>query len=85
LLCAPPTHPQGEYIAPEKVENIYTRSVYVAQAYLYGDSLKSACVAIIVPDEDMLMKWAKENSISGTFAELCKNKVEPFLGFCCET
>jgi len=65
---------QGEYIAPEKVENIYTRSVYVAQAYLYGDSLKSACVAIIVPDEDMLMKWAKENGVSGTFAELCKNK-----------
>ena len=68
-------HLQGEYVAPEKVENIYTRSMYVAQAYLHGDSLKAACVAIIVPDEELLMPWAKENGRSGTFEELCKDEV----------
>ena len=81
MICLrppPPPPPQGEYIAPEKVENIYTRSLYVSQAYVYGDSLKSACVAIIVPDEQMLVQWAKDNSIAGNFAELCKNKVGPF-------
>ena len=65
---------QGEYIAPEKVENIYICSPYVAQVYLYGDSLKSACVAVIIPDEEVLMKWAKENGIGGSFKDVCKTE-----------
>ena len=71
----PPPPPQGEYIAPEKVENIYMRSTYVAQCYLYGDSLKSCCVALVIPDEEVLMAWAKEKHVSGTFKELCQNEV----------
>ena len=67
--------PQGEYLAPEKIENIYIISRYVAQAYLYGDSLKSCAVAIIVPDEEAVSAWAKENNVSGSFAELCTNDV----------
>ena len=62
---------QGEYLAPEKIENVYMTSRYVAQAYLYGDSLKSYAVAIIVPDEDAVSVWAKENNVSGNFIELC--------------
>lgn len=31
---------QGEYIAPEKIENIYIRSEPVSQIYVHGDSLQ---------------------------------------------
>ena len=75
LSLPPPPPMQGEYIAPEKIENIYIFSLYVAQVYLYGDSLKSACVAVVIPDEEMLMKWAKENGIGGSFEDVCKTEV----------
>lgn len=31
---------QGEYIAPEKIENILIRSPFVMQIFIHGDSLK---------------------------------------------
>lgn len=45
---------QGEYIAPEKLENVYTKSKYVSQIFVTGDSLKSSLVAIVVPDFEYL-------------------------------
>ena len=47
----------------------------MAQAFVYGDSLQAALVAIIVPDEEILKKWAKENGLSEkSFQELCKTE-----------
>ncbi len=31
---------QGEYVAPEKIENIYIQSKYIAQAFVYGNGYK---------------------------------------------
>lgn len=42
---------QGEYIAPEKLENAYGEIDLVKQIFVYGDSLQSNLVAIVVPDE----------------------------------
>jgi long-chain acyl-CoA synthetase len=64
---------QGEYIAPEKIENVVLKSRMVAQAFVYGDSFKTFVVAVIVPDEPTVMEWAKLHGVSGTFEELCKN------------
>uniref|UniRef100_A0A0M3IRX9 long-chain-fatty-acid--CoA ligase n=1 Tax=Ascaris lumbricoides TaxID=6252 RepID=A0A0M3IRX9_ASCLU len=43
---------QGEYIAPEKIENIYIHSKFIAQLFVHGESLKSCLVAVVVPDEE---------------------------------
>ncbi|KAL1497488.1 hypothetical protein ABEB36_008444 [Hypothenemus hampei] len=64
---------QGEYIVPEKIENIYIRSQYVAQVFVYGESLKSCIVAVVVPDVDVIKCWAQENGITGTFSILCNH------------
>ena len=53
---------QGEYIAPEKIEGIISLSAWVAQTFLYGDSFKNCCVAIIVPEEEAVMRWAARAS-----------------------
>uniref|UniRef100_A0A646QEB8 Long-chain-fatty-acid--CoA ligase n=1 Tax=Hemiscolopendra marginata TaxID=943146 RepID=A0A646QEB8_9MYRI len=63
---------QGEYIAPEKIENIYIRSSLVGQIFVHGESLQACLVAIVVPDIDPLMKWAKNNGVKASFEELCK-------------
>ncbi|XP_063883836.1 long-chain-fatty-acid--CoA ligase 1-like isoform X2 [Scylla paramamosain] len=64
---------QGEYIAPEKIENIYVRSQYVAQVFVHGESLKSSVVAIVVPEVESVKGWAREQDIPGTLSVLCAN------------
>jgi len=39
---------QGEYVAPEKIENIYVKFAYIDGCFVHGDSLQSFCVGIIV-------------------------------------
>ncbi|KAJ1980505.1 medium-chain fatty acid-CoA ligase faa2 [Dimargaris verticillata] len=54
---------QGEYVAPERVENIYSTHPIVTQAFVTGNSLESCTVGVIVPDEDSLKALLQENSI----------------------
>ncbi|XP_069349119.1 long-chain-fatty-acid--CoA ligase 1 isoform X3 [Eulemur rufifrons] len=65
---------QGEYIAPEKIENIYIRSEPVAQVFVHGESLEAFLVAIVVPDAETLCFWARKKGFDGTFEDLCRNK-----------
>nr|XP_045009017.1 long-chain-fatty-acid--CoA ligase 6 isoform X1 [Jaculus jaculus] len=65
---------QGEYIAPEKIENIYIRSEPVAQVYVHGDSLKAFLVGIVVPDPEIMPSWAQKRGIEGAYEELCTSK-----------
>jgi len=67
---------QGEYVAPEKVENVYQKTKYIAQAFIYGDSLKSYLVGIFVPDEETLIPYCKLNNIPGSkLADVVGNPV----------
>ncbi|KAM4708500.1 long-chain-fatty-acid--CoA ligase 1 isoform 1-T3 [Discoglossus pictus] len=65
---------QGEYIAPERIENIYMRSEPVVQAFVHGESLQAFLVAIVVPDPDNVHNWAKKKKFDGSYEELCINK-----------
>ncbi|XP_060950914.1 long-chain-fatty-acid--CoA ligase 5 isoform X2 [Limanda limanda] len=63
---------QGEYIAPERIENAYIRSGPVAQVFVHGDSLQSCLVAVVVPDPDVLPDLGKSLGCTGSVEELCK-------------
>ena len=67
---------QGEYIAPQKIENIYKRSNLIAEIYLYGDSLSHYNVAIATPDKEELLKFVKNHSEElgkKSFEEMCND------------
>ena len=66
---------QGEYVAAEHVEGQYIKCIYVQQVFIYGDSFKAELVGIVVPDPDVLLKWAGENGHAGDdLATLCAKK-----------
>lgn len=52
---------QGEYVAPEKIENILVQSPWLAQVWVHGDSLNNHCILIAVVDEPKFKEWAGAN------------------------
>jgi long-chain acyl-CoA synthetase len=67
---------QGEYISPEKIERIYGRSFFISQIFVYGNGLQSYLLAVVVPDENYIIKnWIHKYNINPNtqFAEICKN------------
>lgn len=45
---------QGEYIAPENIENILVTTPGINEVWCYGDPLKEFLVGVVVPDPDVI-------------------------------
>ena len=65
---------QGEYVAPEKIENVYIKSKYVALVFVCGDSMRDYNVAVVVPDREGLLDLAGELGLHEDWDSLCSNK-----------
>lgn len=49
---------QGEYVALERVEALYSGCPIIAQLYVHGDSLQSYLLGVVIPDPVQLASVA---------------------------
>ena len=65
---------QGEFVAPERLESLYVNNTtLISQMYIYGSSLQTNIVAVVVPHQDSLNDlWKSQHTPSST-------------GMCCNT
>ncbi|GFS14781.1 long-chain-fatty-acid--CoA ligase 1 [Elysia marginata] len=61
----------GEYVATEKIENIYRTNPFVGQIFVDGDSMKPCLMAVVVPDDVYLATWAPSNGFPSSIKEFC--------------
>jgi long-chain acyl-CoA synthetase len=66
---------QGEYIATESLQSLYSGSIYVSQIAVVGRTTDHYIVAIVVPSRATISRWASQNNINeySDFAELCRH------------
>lgn len=55
---------QGEYVALEKVENVYSTVALLQSCFVYGDSLRDHLVAVVVPDPVAITDLARRTGIA---------------------
>ena len=69
---------QGEYIAPEKIENIVCKSKFVDQIYVTGISTENYIVAVVVPNLNQCVMFLKDNNFdcnNDNFNSFIKEKI----------
>ncbi|CAN4112304.1 unnamed protein product [Withania somnifera] len=64
---------QGEYVAVENIEGVYSRCPLVTSIWIYGNSFESFLVAVVVPERKTLEDWASGNQETVDFSSLCNN------------
>ena len=67
---------QGEYVAPEKIENKLAKCKYIEQIFIYGDSLQSHLVAILVPKSRDVIEFLKSKGIENVTKDNYKDYYE---------
>ncbi|ORX74594.1 acetyl-CoA synthetase-like protein [Linderina pennispora] len=65
---------QGEYVAPENLENVFSNNPLIMQMFVHGDSLQSTLVSVIVPDPETFVPWARNivGNSNASLEELCQ-------------
>jgi long-chain acyl-CoA synthetase len=63
----------GDNLSPQRIEGFLTLEPQIAQAMVYGDR-KPHIVALIVPDKEFMMEWAKSSRQENNFTKIIKNK-----------
>lgn len=66
---------QGEYISPEKVENVLIQSDYLLQTFVHGESTRDYCVLVAVVDPPKLKAWAEQAGKKEPIADLVNHPV----------
>jgi long-chain acyl-CoA synthetase len=62
----------GKYVVPAPLEEHLKLSGFINQVMIFGAN-KVFNVAVIVPDAETSMEWAKANGVSGELAEILEN------------
>ncbi|PWA01142.1 hypothetical protein BB558_002771 [Smittium angustum] len=72
---------QGEYLAPERMENTFSKHPLVMQSFVHGYSTKNYPVCVVVPDPVTFVRWATkilsdlgEDTGNGNYEYLTKNE-----------
>ncbi len=71
---------QGEFVSPERLEALYTEaSCLISQMYVYGNSLQSNIVAVVVPDREEILKIGKSlgDGGKGDITRVLVNSLSP--------
>ena len=68
----------GQFIAPAKLENIYSTAPLVNQIYVDVNSNHIFLVAVVTLNEDKLLEYAEVNGLEGGVKELCRQKQVEF-------
>ena len=67
---------QGEYVAPDRLQNIYKSAYGLADVFVEGNSYESYLVAIVVPDEETFPTLMKNNNIEFSEKPSIKQLIE---------
>jgi long-chain acyl-CoA synthetase len=74
----------GKYVAPPAIESKFKALCpYASQFMVFGNE-RNFCVALVTLDPDSIAEWAKENDVSGDYAEIvtsdkCRQMVEGYV------
>lgn len=62
----------GDTLSPARIEGFLTRQPEIAQAMVYGDK-RPHLVALVVPDDDFVSAWARDNGTSEDLTDVAEN------------
>lgn len=74
---------QGEYVSPERIENVLKESKYVSQIFIHGECLYSFVIAIVYPNKEKCTEYIKNSDPNNKgkefnnidINELCHNQL----------